>query len=42
VTCPVLALWGTTGNVAPFFDVLEIWVEEKPDETLRELLAFLG
>ena len=27
VACPVLALWGTTGNVGPFFDVLEVWRE---------------
>ncbi|HEU4366865.1 MAG TPA: alpha/beta hydrolase [Methylomirabilota bacterium] len=27
VTCPVLALWGMTGNVVPFFDALEVWRE---------------
>jgi len=27
VTCPVLALWGTRGNVVPFFDVLAAWRE---------------
>lgn len=27
VTCPVLALWGTTGNVVPFFDPLTAWNE---------------
>jgi len=27
VACPVLALWGTTGNVASFFDVAAAWRE---------------
>jgi haloacetate dehalogenase len=27
VTCPLLALWGTTGNVVPFFDPLAAWRE---------------
>ncbi len=37
VACPVRALWGTTGNVVPFFDALEVWRERAPHVEGRAL-----